>query len=398
MTNPVARNFIYAALYFFLIGAVLGTLLRYQLVDPVPWIKYKFLLHGHSHIMLLGWIFNGLMGLSIIYLEKLSFRIHQKFWEVIFWLVQVSVTGMLIFFPLQGYASFSIVFSTMHILVSFAIFIHLIRISAVFSKGQGFLTWAWIFFLLSSVGPFSLGILISKGFAGSALYHLAIYFYLHFLYNGFIFFFLFWLLLEYLKTEGLPLKNTKTALVLLVISCLTGYALSTLWSFPPQWVYVTGWISAILQMLFLILLLNQWNTWKSLLDRLDRLEKGLFLVAAASMILKFGLQLLSAQSSVAYMAYRTPYYIIAYLHLVFLGLFTATIFLLIYRLGNLMKRRALGQAGFLLILTGFVGSEVLLISVTLGLPHYYLLLFGVSSLLPVGLFFVIPGFRSPEPV
>ena len=91
-----------AALVNFLIIALLGLLLRLFLVAPPAGLNYRNLLHAHSHVALLGWLFSAFfVALTRGFLPgelagKKSYR-----WQ--FWLAQASVLGMLISFPLQGY-------------------------------------------------------------------------------------------------------------------------------------------------------------------------------------------------------------------------------------------------------------------------------------------------------
>ena len=50
---------------------------------------------------------------------------------------------------------------------------------------HAFLRWAFIYAILSGIGPFATGPLIALGLRDTTLYFDAIYFYLHFQYNGF---------------------------------------------------------------------------------------------------------------------------------------------------------------------------------------------------------------------
>ena len=48
----------------FFIAASMGLVLRFVAIFPVPNINYQFLLHGHSHVAMLGWVY--LMIYSLI--------------------------------------------------------------------------------------------------------------------------------------------------------------------------------------------------------------------------------------------------------------------------------------------------------------------------------------------
>lgn len=93
----------------------MGAFLRLMMLLPVAGLDYNHFLHGHSHLAYLGWIFNAIfVALLYAYLPG-----HLKKYRLLFWLLQVAVIGMLISFPIQGYAAVSISFSTLHIFLSY---------------------------------------------------------------------------------------------------------------------------------------------------------------------------------------------------------------------------------------------------------------------------------------
>ncbi|MCK5867256.1 MAG: hypothetical protein KAG14_02565, partial [Mycoplasmataceae bacterium] len=98
------------ALGYFLIIALLGTLLRLFFVTNIP-LHYKHIVHAHSHVALLGWIYTALT--SLIYFCYLKEHQIQKKYNTLFWFTQVTIIGMLISFPIIGYALYSIIFSTL---------------------------------------------------------------------------------------------------------------------------------------------------------------------------------------------------------------------------------------------------------------------------------------------
>ena len=104
-------------LYLFVI-AVLGGLLRLMAFVPTG-LNYSNLLHTHSHIAFLGWIYNILFTI-IIYSFLKPEKQKKKTYSVIFWLTQIANLGMLFSYPFQGYGAVSISFTTMHIFCSYA--------------------------------------------------------------------------------------------------------------------------------------------------------------------------------------------------------------------------------------------------------------------------------------
>ncbi|NNE78366.1 MAG: hypothetical protein HKN31_14990, partial [Pricia sp.] len=107
------------ALGYFILAACLGVLLRSFIFLEIP-INYKYIVHTHSHIALLGWVYVALTTL----LYKLYIRTpsaDKTYWKI-FWFTQLTLVGMLLTFPFQGYALFSIFFSTLFLFASYWFF------------------------------------------------------------------------------------------------------------------------------------------------------------------------------------------------------------------------------------------------------------------------------------
>ncbi|MCI0448296.1 MAG: hypothetical protein L0Y79_00735 [Chlorobi bacterium] len=86
-------------------------------VKDFGFFNFQYLLHSHSHAAMLGWVFTSLFILLLnCYLPN---EIFSKKFDVIFWLIQLSVWGQLLSFAIQGYAGISIAFSTLHIILSY---------------------------------------------------------------------------------------------------------------------------------------------------------------------------------------------------------------------------------------------------------------------------------------
>ena len=172
------------ALGYFVLIALLGVVLRlFHIVDIS--LDYRNLVHTHSHIALLGWIYSGLMILIYhVFLKHQS--IHQAYYRL-FWLTQITVVGMLVTFPFTGYALFSILFSSLFIIASYAfarmIFKHTPSELKQTPAYKCIRIALW-FMILSSIGPWALGGIMSTLGSESDWYRNAIYFYLHFQYNG----------------------------------------------------------------------------------------------------------------------------------------------------------------------------------------------------------------------
>jgi hypothetical protein len=341
-------------LAFLFIGSCVGLFLRYQLISPVGGIIYAHVLHTHSHVVFLGWVFNVLI---IAFTSEFA---RIKGFRVIFWSLQFCVIGMLLSFPFQGYGGVSITFSSLHTLCAFAFIILFFRsVKKQQSVALMLARVALLFFALSSLGPFFLGYLKANGLDHSNVYRFSIYFYLHFQYNGFFFFgilSLFIKLLENIMTTQ-DIRSVTIGSYILMVSCLPAYVLSVLWSQPPLVYNFIGFFSALAQLLGIYLFVQPLLKYFTR-AHFTRQEQWLFSLSFAALVLKLILQLISAHPAAAAFANEFRVVVIAYLHLALLG-FTS-LFLITW----LMRKGAI-QAhnpwGIRLILTGFYASEMLLI-------------------------------------
>ena len=97
---------ILVSLLYFLVAALLGLILRFFVVVELP-ITYKFFVHTHSHIALLGWVYLALT--TLLYKLFVQNSNLDKKYEHVFWFTQFTLIGMLLTFPFKVYALFSII-------------------------------------------------------------------------------------------------------------------------------------------------------------------------------------------------------------------------------------------------------------------------------------------------
>ena len=158
----------------------MGLALRFSFLESIG-INYRFLTHAHSHVAMLGWVYLMLFTLFIHYFIPNEPKIFNR----LFWLTELAVVGMMISFPIQGYAALSITFSTLHIFCSyyfvFLIWKHLKTRSTATEK---LLKASLLFMMISTIGVWCLGPAVSILGSTSAFYHIAIQFFLHFQFNG----------------------------------------------------------------------------------------------------------------------------------------------------------------------------------------------------------------------
>ncbi len=393
LVNPKTHATI--SLVYFLIAALLGILLRLVYVNPIP-VNYKYMVHTHSHIALLGWVFTALM--TILYQLYPGAGGKDKTYSYIFLFTQLTIVGMLVTFPVQGYALFSIIFSTLFLIASYWFAGFFIKNTAAALKqtySYRCIKAALWYLIISSLGPWALGAIMGTLGNTSIWYRTAIYFYLHFLYNGFFVLALcglFFYILE--KYQLSPQKRTFKVFYLLVnTSILLTFFLSVLWTKPPAIIFILGGFGAVLQLIvFGSLIYFFYGKWSALQNKIPHFVAWLFKVVCLLFTAKIILQMLSSIPYFAHLIHGSLDLVIGYLHWVFLGVISIGLFAFLHY----FKFLKVPKAAFLIYITGFFLSEALIIykGVTAWFhftlfDQYFLALVIVSALIPLGLFYIL---------
>ncbi|MDN3724178.1 hypothetical protein QRD02_07270 [Aequorivita sp. SDUM287046] len=388
------RKHIAIALFYFLMVALMGVLLRLFFVTPIS-LNYKYILHAHSHTALLGWIYLGLT--TLIYKIFLVEAQKTKVYKIIFVFTNLCIAGMLITFPIQGYALFSIIFSTLFLFASYWFTFYAMKyVPQHFRKRFSYKlirTSLW-YLVLSSIGPWAIGGVMATLGPESIWYKSSIYFYLHFQYNGWFIIALLGILFYILESKGIYFnpQKLKSFFLLLNFGILFTVFLSFLWFLPPVALNVLGLFGAVAQVLaFYELYLLLGPQLPILKAGWSKMNFRLLKIAAVLMVAKLVLQLVSALPYFANLAFQLKDFVIGYLHLVFLGIVIPSMlaFLQYFKLINLSK------TFLLLFLFAFVSTEVLIFYKAFALwmgftlfPQYYLLLAILSSVFPVAVAFL----------
>ena len=294
-----------------LTGLLLGLLLRYYFADPLNF-NFRYLLHAHSHLMLLGWLFTAL--LLLIY--RMWFQTVPRSHYLLFLGMQVCVLGMLFSFPFQGYGFYSISFSTLHIFFSYVLLWKLWK----HSKGRklpGLLVRTGIVFhYLSTLGPYALGPLMANDMRDSIWYDQAIYFYLHFQYNGSFFMFLLAVILQKWRRPYSNLQHNFAALMCTGVVLTWTHSLD--FSLNSAWINWAGGIGSVLQI----------TAGFMLFKVLDYQKIGrLGLVLVTMLALKWIFQLAGSTPAFAEMVAHNRFLLMAFLHFIFLGIYTPFVWL-----------------------------------------------------------------------
>ncbi|MAP80826.1 MAG: hypothetical protein CL526_07025 [Aequorivita sp.] len=390
------KKHIKVALAYFLIVAVMGLLLRIYYVTPLPF-NFKYLLHAHSHTALLGWIYLGLT--TIIYKLFLTKAAKPKLYKRIFLFTNICILGMLFTFPFQGYALYSIIFSTLFLFATywFAWF----AIKYVPANFKNKFSWKLVkaslwYLVISSLGPWAIGIVMATLGTTSVWYKTSIYFYLHFQYNGWFILALLGILFYFLEERNVKFRaaDLQSFYLLLNFSVLFTLFLSVLWFKPPMVFYIFALVGAVVQWQAFYelygLLRNNFVSFKKAFSRQAIL---LLKTAGVLLVVKILMQFFSAFPYVANLVFVLKVFVIGYLHMVFLGIVIPAmlVYLQYFKLLKIPKR-------FLqLYLFAFVTTELLIFykatAIWLGLPFfqdYYIYIAVLSTCFPLvigGLFF-----------
>ena len=251
MQISMLRRHTKIALIYFMIIAILGVILRFFPVFDIP-VTYKFIVHTHSHIALLGWIYTGLT--SLIYYAFLRSQPIEKKYRVIFWFTQLTILGMLFTFPFTGYALFSIIFSSLYLIASYwFVFFFFKYCPGTFKSTNSYklIRISLWYMVISSIGPWALGIIMNTAGSGSAWYRNAIYFYLHFQYNGWFIVALFGIFIYILEKRSYLISKRvfNRFYYLLNAGVILTFFLSLLWM-RPQWsFYLLALTGGVLQLI-----------------------------------------------------------------------------------------------------------------------------------------------------
>lgn len=310
--------------------AFLGVCLRYNQVYYIPFIDQKNLLHAHSHFAFAGWI--GFL-LNVLIIDKFlnGFETHPKRWTNYLLILSVVNYGMMISFLIQGYKSSSIIFSTATLFMSYY-FAYVVwkdlnirqRITeassgTIFRYPQRFVKAALVFLVISSFGPYVLAYLTIIGNTHAFMNHNALYWFLHFQYNGFFNFTILGLLLLNLQKFHLNQRYLKGFYYLVLVACIPAYFLTFLW----QGIFVPVLINNIITAVLLLgaavcFLLFAYKNLAAIKLRYKNISALLIFISLSAYTLKVVLQAVTAFPALSHLVFGYRSIVVGYLHLIFL--------------------------------------------------------------------------------
>lgn len=394
------RRFIHIALFLFIVTALSGLWMRAIPFIHIFSLNYEHILHAHSHIAILGWAF---FGLFIIFLAIIWPNLQQKrHASMLAYSIFFTSIFMFIAFLYEGYATYSIIFSTLHIFVEFwaAFFIYkqiklqksIPQISQLFMKGS------LIALIISSIGPFLLGYLGATGLRESMFFDMSIYFFLHFQYNGWLFLFLIGLFIKVLHDKNIELSRTlgKYGFWIYFLSLFPWYVSSILWVDLGGFAKVIATAGSVGQWIgVVIILLSVKKVWQLLRDAFSKIILICIMGTFLLLFLKSTMELGLISAPLSNLVFETRSVIIGYLHLTLLG-FVSLFILTQFQMTHLFNCKSSSfTLGISIFLVGFVLNELSLFMMGLlswldvfNVPFYHESLFIASMLLSIGIGFL----------
>ncbi|OMQ13587.1 hypothetical protein [[Flexibacter] sp. ATCC 35103] len=358
------ESWVLCCFFNFLIASIMGLLMRFVTLFHFSSINYSFLLHAHSHVAMLGWVYMTIYVL-IVYLfipkDNPKDKRCKPIYNQLFWITELTVIGMMISFPLQGYAFFSIVFSTTHILLSY-VFCILVWKDTYKEKTpeSKLLSAAILFMVFSTFGVWCLGPALSMLGQQNAFYQIAIQFFLHFQFNGW---FLFAVLALFLKQAKRNLKEEmfNKFFVLLILSTFLTMALPVSWYVKNEmlkWINIFGVLLQILAFVYFYKMVKpHLSYFKSNLNTTTKYIYGLVLF---SLVLKIGIQLLNLMPDLAEVSHQIRNFVIGFIHLTALGIITGILFGVLIENKILDNKYKILRYGIKTFILGYSMNELLL--------------------------------------
>jgi hypothetical protein len=399
LTDIAASTWVRIALVNLLLVALLGILMRYKILFEFPYFDQKHLQEGHSHFAFGGWITHLLITLIFLFLKPFLSARRIRRYHLILLLNLVCAYLMLVSFAIQGYGPYSLLVSTVSILVSFT---YVFTCYADLKKAGDHPSIPWlkaalIFNVLSTFGTAVLAYMMASKNYEQHSSLVSVYWYLHFQYNGWFMFACAGILFAYIKRNHPEFQLSKNIFLLFAGSCIPTYGLSVLWLDLPLWVDIIIALAALAQ------LAGWFKLWIALKHisypwRFPAGATAKFILSAVALALTLKL-LLQAGSTVPAMsklAFGFRPIVIAYLHLVLLAIIS--MFLIAYLFSDrLIEKNKISTTGFITFFLGvFLNETVLAIQGIASLGYHVVpfvneMLLFIAMLIGTGVAFMITG-------
>lgn len=364
MTNVktnILRNLFVTGLVSLAIVALYGVTMRYKILYNLPFFEQKNLLHAHSHFAFSGWITHILLtGICFILWPYLP-KEKKKKYPILIIVNLLIAYGMLVSFTMQGYAFYSILFSTLSIFIIVVFTIYYVRDVNKYARNIRFRRWAvygLYFNILSSAGPFFVAYTMIVPGIHHHLTLAGVYYYLHFQYNGWFFFGTMALVVTMLP----DLPSLTKFLNLFTVIVIPTFLLSILWAGLPMWLYLVALVSIAIEYVSWILFLVRVGSHMKISHIDPKWVRLFFYCAIIALTLKFTLQTISVIPSLSQLVFGYRSIVIGYLHLVLLGGYTLFILGFLFY-NDFMHTQLSTKIGAFIFLVGVIFNEFVLLGI-----------------------------------
>jgi len=348
------------AFLLFILSALYGLILRWNFTFPLSFVNYQHFLQSHSHVAFLGWGYLATIGVLLNYFVKATAK-QKRIYKITLLIIVITITLMLISFPLGGYKLFSVVLLSVFGLASYVLSYRLLKDIKEKSIATKFIKFGVYYYIISSLATWFLAfVLVTQGKGN--LYYNTVYFYLHFLYNGYFVFVLFGILFKIFELQKVIIskKLQENFFLYLNVACIPAYALSILWSEVSTVYYIIGFAASMLQLFSLYFLLK---IIRKVLKQLSWsfISKFLLKFGLIAYSLKILIQIASAFPAIVSKSIALkPFFIIGYLHLFTLGFMSVILLLILVKLNKFSIKGFTSKIGLLIFLIGIFTTEILL--------------------------------------
>ncbi|HNU18272.1 MAG TPA: hypothetical protein PKH56_10635, partial [Saprospiraceae bacterium] len=296
-------------------------------------------------------------GLASIILKYIT----TKRYNILITANLVCATGMLVSFAIKGYNITSIIFSTCGILVGLLFAIQLIGDWRKVKEEHPSKNWsiaAVALNIIASAGPLFLAYMIFSHTTTHKTYLGSVYYYLHFQYSGWFFFASMAMIVDRIQNKTSILNKY---FLVFAITVIPTFFLSILWANLPMWLYAITVAATFVQLIAWYHLLYKYfkDVNHYLKENFPSWVRLLCYSAILAISIKFLLQAISVIPSLSQLVFGIRPIVIAYLHLVLLGVYT--LFFLAYLvMNNYLKQKPIIKKATMAFLTGVILNELLL--------------------------------------
>ena len=239
------------AFAYFAIVVCLGIFMRSVQVADYPFVfNYRNIVHTHSHLALLGFVYVMLSAILVRTFIPFNNQLHKRY-RWLFYITQFSVLGMLCSFPFQGYGAISISFSSVFIICTYFFARFFIKYAT-----SPFVKMGIFYLILSSLGIWFMPVTIVKFGKFSEMYMCSIAFFLHFQYNGWMLSSLMGLFVKKYSWDIQYPQLIKRIFILFQAGIIGSLFISWVGYFSYPIYYIVGGISVLIWLTSVIMILR----------------------------------------------------------------------------------------------------------------------------------------------